>query len=425
MVDLRSLNSELAYVQGALNYENLLRDVFEAQQKLAAATTSKLGTEIGQVLGGFTTVVQQVEGEISKLTDALPGGIALLTENPPGLEIKKPTPSTSSDLAALTEETIDGGFLNVDVTLGTPKAVAEALTRITDLPATAVKQAIDEVAPQINGVTDKISSVLADVEKSISVVSNLQGSFQQFTSKLQNQIKGSLLNTLQDLPNQLAENIAPLRAPVMEIVGSRPIDPVKQDVTFVSSQVEAQAIFASAQREITEMVVGSTATFKDADVRASDAQGWHFIITRDGELQQVTPIDTVGDYAKDHNTYTVGVAFAGGLQATRGEARNNDRSQYVSSAAISREQWNTFDKLLAQFYAAFPYGQVVGLSDIPGTDTTIPGFDVIAYVKQRFNKVTIVDTSKPAPSLKELQAQMATAAQQLIDPQIEDEPGEG
>lgn len=422
---LRSINAELQSIQGVLNYQNLIRDVVEAQQKMAAATISKLGTQINQTLGGFTTIVQQVDGAVSGLNDALPGGIALLTENPPGLNIKKAVPALQNDLAAITEETIDGGFLNVDVTLGTPKAVAAALSRITDLPATAVKQAVDEIAPQIAGVTDKIEGVLGDVERNISVVTNLVGSFQQFTSKLQNQIKGDLLGQLENLPDVLAADLQPLRAQINQISGNRALDPVTRDITFVSSKVETQAILSAAQREITELVVGTTNTFKDADVRAKDAEKWHFIITRDGELQQVNPIDTVGDYAANHNVNTIGIAFAGGLSANRREAGAVDKSLYVSSSAINREQWNTFDKFLTQFYSVFPYGQVVGVSDIPNTNTSAPGFDVIDYVRQRFGKVTIVDTSKPAPSLRELQAQMATASQRQIDPQINDEPGEG
>jgi hypothetical protein len=158
-------------------------------------------------------------------------------------------------------------------------------------------------------------------------------------------------------------------------------------------------------------------------VRPTDVTGWHFIITREGELQQVLNIDEEGEYAKNHNKYSVGVAFVGGLASNRREPTLTNKDTTASSASITREQFNTFDKLLAQFFHLFPYGQVVGVSDID-TMMDIPGFDVIEYVRQRFGKTTVLDTSKPSLSLQELQARMALAKDKLINPEIEDEPGE-
>lgn len=427
MADLRSLNAELASIQGALNYESLLAKVVDAQQKLVASTVSKLGTKIDEVVSGFTSLTQEVDQGFSSLKDKLPGGIAMLTENPPGLDVKKPISQLNSQLEALTEGTVAGGFLNIDITLGTPQAVATALARITDKPVSQIKEAAEGLIPdELKDLKGKLDTALGDLQKGISFAKNIEGMVGEFTDKLAGQIKGNLLNVLQDLPNELASAIAPLNTAVKNVSSSAPIDKVTQDTTFISSQVEMQAILASAQREITTVVVGSTKTFKDIDIRASDTtDGWHFIITRDGELQQVTPIDTVGSYTANYNQFTVGVAFVGGIQMNRAGGRDQqDFEQHVTTAAITRAQWNTFDKMMTQFFNILPFGQALGVSDIEPDKTIAPGFDVKDYVRARFNKQTILEPADGPMSMKALQAMMATSAEKLIDPKIADEPGE-
>ena len=418
MSALQEINSKLASIQGVGNYQELLTGVIESQQRLAAAKLSNLGALINDTLSGFTSLTQVTDP--SKLID---GGIALLTEDPTGINIKKTTPPTNSSLEALTEDTVGGGFLNIEVTAGTPQAVATALKRVSSASTSAIQTAVKEIAPNIAGVTDKLDGVIADLQKGRSAVAGLKGTFEQFTSKLSTQVTGDLLDALGDLPSKLAEGLTPLKATTVNVSGGAEINPVTADTTFISSQVEAQAIFASTQREITELVVGTTQTHKDIEVRPTDVTGWHFIITREGELQQALTIDREGSYAKDHNKYTVGVAFVGGLASNRREPAPTNKDTAASSASITREQFNTIDKLLGQFYTLFPYGQVVGVSDVDPT-INIPGFDVIEYVRQRFGKTTVLDTSKPSLSLVELQARMALAKDKLINPEIDDEPGE-
>ena len=424
MVSLSSLNAQLAYIQGSLNYETLLGQVTSAQQTLVAEFTSKLGTEINQILGGFQSITQETDNQTpSTFGDNVPGGIAMLVENPPGLEIQKPVSGINSDLELLTEDTVGGGFLNIDVTLGTPKAVGTALSRITGQPASTTQPAVREVSPEMSGVSDKISAVLSNIQNGIASASTLISSVESFIGTMSGRVTGEVLGALQDLPSALSSETIPLNSPVVNINSTNERDVVRQDATFVSSQLEVQAILSAIQREVTELVVGTTQTFKNEDARASNSTSWHFIITRDGEIQQSTPINTVGDYAVDHTTNSIGIAFAGGLNTTSGESVG-DPSLYASSASITRNQWNSFDKFLGMFYAVFPYGQVIGTSDIPTMQETSPGFDVKDYVRQRFGKVTIVDTSKPAPTLPELQGQMATASQKALDPKIQDEPEE-
>ena len=96
---------------------------------------------------------------------------------------------------------------------------------------------------------------------------------------------------------------------VTEIGSNIPVSDFTRDATTINSSTHVQSILAGATREITTVVVGCSNTFKDQDVRASNVPGWHFLITRAGELQEVTNINTVGNYAINYNTNTIGIIF--------------------------------------------------------------------------------------------------------------------
>ena len=100
----------------------------------------------------------------------------------------------------------------------------------------------------------------------------------------------------------------------------------------------------------------------------------------------------------------------------------------MSAKSLTREQYTAFDKFMEMFYATHPYGQAIGIQDIPTpanvSGSRFPGFDVRAYCKQRFGKDTVLDTSKPAPTLKELELQMSLNSQGVSDPGIDDDPNE-
>ena len=41
--------------------------------------------------------------------------------------------------------------------------------------------------------------------------------------------------------------------------------------------------------------------------------GYHFYITRDGEICQGRPLEKVGAHCRDHNTHSIGICYEGGL----------------------------------------------------------------------------------------------------------------
>jgi N-acetylmuramoyl-L-alanine amidase len=81
-----------------------------------------------------------------------------------------------------------------------------------------------------------------------------------------------------------------------------------------------------ASRALTEIVIHCTATPEGRDVTAADvrawhkAQGWsdigyHYLVRLDGTVEQGRPEALIGAHVIGHNTGTLGVCYAGGVDA--------------------------------------------------------------------------------------------------------------
>lgn len=416
-----NLNLSLGSLTSASNLGSLLSSTFDVQSKLDAAISSKLGTEVNQVLGGFQAITQETDAAADFVSGS---GIAMLVENPPGLDIQKTASSSNSDLEAITESTMGGGFLNISITANTPEAIAKSLSAITNLPATAMSGVLQEISPAIDSITSQIDGVLGQIGKGLSVFGGIANEISSFEQKINSQFSGGLSGLLGNVSVDFQASLPPLFSNVTEIGSNAAVSDFTRDTTTVNSSAQVQSILTGANREFTTVVVGCSNTFKDQDVRASNVPGWHFLITRAGELQEVTNVNTVGNYAVNYNTNTIGIVFAGGLNTTVKEAGGQDKRNFASADSLTRDQYNAFDKFMEMFYATHPYGQVIGLQDLPTTMSPFPGFDVRSHCKQRFNKDTVIDATKPAPTLKQLELQMSLNSQGVSNPGIEDEPNE-
>ena len=94
-------------------------------------------------------------------------------------------------------------------------------------------------------------------------------------------------------------------------------------------------------RQITEIIVHSTATPKGMNATANDINRWHrqrgfdeigyhFVILRSGEIQAGRAIEKVGEHCKGHNSDTIGVAYVGGLNENKQSADTRTGAQKIS-----------------------------------------------------------------------------------------------
>lgn len=108
--------------------------------------------------------------------------------------------------------------------------------------------------------------------------------------------------------------------------------------------------------------------------------GYHFVITRAGDLQTGRPLDQMGAHVKGHNVHSVGICMVGGLDEL-GRSFHNAPSQFTPA------QWETARVLLAFLRKLYPNARTVGHRDLspdknmdgkidPGEWLkTCPGFD--------------------------------------------------
>ena len=74
--------------------------------------------------------------------------------------------------------------------------------------------------------------------------------------------------------------------------------------------------------------------------------GYHFYITRDGEIYQGRPLEKVGAHCRDHNTHSIGICYEGGLDIAGHPQDTRTLAQRGSLLALLRELRKRFPKAL-------------------------------------------------------------------------------
>lgn len=138
-----------------------------------------------------------------------------------------------------------------------------------------------------------------------------------------------------------------------------------------------------AERKETDFVViHCSATKPDMDIGAKDIDRWHrqkgwrkigyhYVIKRDGTIEEGRDLGEVGAHARGINSKSVGICMAGGI-ADDGKSEDN----------FTDEQWNALGPLVNQMKVAFPDAEVLGHRDLPNVAKDCPCFDVREWWKE-------------------------------------------
>lgn len=93
--------------------------------------------------------------------------------------------------------------------------------------------------------------------------------------------------------------------------------------------------------------------------------GYHFYITRDGNLFAGRPLHQEGAHAQGWNRYSIGVCYEGGLD-----------EQGRPADTRTEAQRQTLDALISRLLTDYPKARVVGHRDLPGVTKACPCFEV-------------------------------------------------
>ncbi len=93
--------------------------------------------------------------------------------------------------------------------------------------------------------------------------------------------------------------------------------------------------------------------------------GYHYYVTRDGQLYFGRPEEIVGAHAKGYNAHSIGVCYEGGLDEQGKPADTR--------TALQKE---TLVHLLQALKVDYPLARIVGHRDLPDVHKACPCFDV-------------------------------------------------
>jgi N-acetyl-anhydromuramyl-L-alanine amidase AmpD len=92
--------------------------------------------------------------------------------------------------------------------------------------------------------------------------------------------------------------------------------------------------------------------------------GYHYYITRDGQLYQTRHENLVGAHARHYNQHSIGVCYEGGITS---KGRHDDTRTEAQKRALLA--------LLRSLKIDYPDAQIIGHRDLPGVSKDCPCFD--------------------------------------------------
>jgi len=117
-------------------------------------------------------------------------------------------------------------------------------------------------------------------------------------------------------------------------------------------------------RTINEIIVHCSATFPDQVVTVADITRWHrqlgwktigyhFLVTLTGEVQTGRPIEEAGAHCKGHNSHSIGVCYAGGLDADGKPSDTRNPEQKAALLALLSELKQRFPNAVIHSHSDF------------------------------------------------------------------------
>jgi N-acetylmuramoyl-L-alanine amidase len=95
--------------------------------------------------------------------------------------------------------------------------------------------------------------------------------------------------------------------------------------------------------------------------------GYHYVIRRDGTVEEGRDVEVVGAHVSGFNDVSVGICMVGGVDADDpSKAKNN----------FTEEQFASLKQLLIDLKVQYPKAKIQGHRDFPNVKKACPSFDV-------------------------------------------------
>lgn len=133
-------------------------------------------------------------------------------------------------------------------------------------------------------------------------------------------------------------------------------------------------------RKISTIIIHCAATKPSMDIglkeiekwhleRGFNSVGYHYIIRRNGQIENGRPKDRAGAHTQGHNANSIGICLVGGIS-----------EKGAPEANFTRNQWKSLERLIRILKADFPWVTVHGHNEFTKAKAC-PSFDVQEWVK--------------------------------------------
>lgn len=139
-------------------------------------------------------------------------------------------------------------------------------------------------------------------------------------------------------------------------------------------------------RKIKEIILHCTATKADKVVSVADIDRWHktlgwdcigyhYVIYQDGSVHEGRPVAMCGAHCKGHNTFSIGVAYVGGVEDD-GRTPKDTRTEAQKAALkkLVRELMTKYGLTLANVHCHNEYAK-----------KACPSFSIAQFMKEMEN----------------------------------------
>lgn len=132
-------------------------------------------------------------------------------------------------------------------------------------------------------------------------------------------------------------------------------------------------------RDVQYIVIHCSATDPSQDIGVEEIKQWHvrrkfldigyhYVIRRDGTLEEGRDVRVQGAHARGFNHISLGICMAGGIS----DARLPDDN-------FTEAQWECLESLVGYLKGHHPDAQVLGHRDLPKVTKACPSFDAIKW----------------------------------------------
>jgi N-acetylmuramoyl-L-alanine amidase len=97
-----------------------------------------------------------------------------------------------------------------------------------------------------------------------------------------------------------------------------------------------------------------------------DRGGYHFVVRRNGRVEEMEPVSRQAWHARGHNSHSIGICLVGG--------RGKDNR---AEANFTHQQWAALFDLVERLTRRYPDAEVIGHNEVSNKEC--PGFDVAAW----------------------------------------------